>query len=64
MTQRSKQMADKCKTCGGSGWVSGDLKSDALHSVLIDFGIDYEIACPDCPAGRAELEKAKQETGR
>ena len=54
-------MAEKCKTCGGSGWISGDLKSDAAHSMLISMGIDFEIACTDCAAGRAELEKAKQE---
>lgn len=51
-------MVEACKTCGGSGWVSGDLKSDAAHSKLIAMGIDYEIACTDCDAGRAELAKA------
>lgn len=49
----------KCKTCGGTGWVSFDLKSDGVHSKLIQMGIDCEVACTDCPAGRAELEKAK-----
>jgi hypothetical protein len=51
----------KCKTCGGTGWVSFDLKSDATHSKLIAMGIACEIACTDCDAGRAELEKANRE---
>lgn len=51
----------KCKTCGDTGWVTLDLKSDAVHSMMIGMGIDCEIACLDCEAGRAELEKAKRE---
>ena len=40
-------MTEKCKTCGGTGWISGDL-----------MGVDFEIACPDCEAGRAKLTAA------
>lgn len=54
-------MKDRCKTCGGTGWFSGDLKSDALHSMMIQMGVEYEIACPDCEKGRAEIERAKRE---
>ena len=54
-------MIEKCKTCGGSGWISGDLRSDATHAMLLEMNIDFEVACPDCDAGRAELAKAKQE---
>jgi rubredoxin len=52
---------DKCKTCGGTGWVTYDLGSDAVHSMMIQMGVDFEVACPDCEAGRAELEKTKRE---
>lgn len=51
-------MTEKCKTCGGTGWTIYDLKSDALHSKMMQMGVDCEIACPDCKAGLAELEKA------
>ena len=54
-------MTEKCKTCGGTGWVSYDLKSDSAHTKMIVMGIDMEIACPDCDAGKAELKKAQDE---
>lgn len=50
----------KCKTCGGTGWVTVDLKNDRINSLLLQMGIDCETACTDCDAGRAELEKAKR----
>jgi hypothetical protein len=52
-------MAEKCKSCGGTGWRTFDLKSDDMHSKLIAMGIDCEVACTDCDAGRAEVAKAK-----
>lgn len=57
-------MAEKCKACGGTGWRSFDLKSDATHSKLIAMGVDCEIACTECAAGRAELENAKAQAAK
>lgn len=53
----------KCKKCGGTGFRAYDLKSDQINSILLMAGIDFEIAC-ECPAGKAELEAAKQEEKR
>jgi len=53
-------MLSKCKKCRGTGWRSGDLGSDATHSILLQVGIDFDVAC-DCPAGQAHLEEAKRE---
>jgi hypothetical protein len=55
-------MADKCKACGGTGWLTLDLKSDATHSIMIQMGIECEIACTACEDGRAEIDKAHTET--
>lgn len=51
----------RCRKCGDTGWVAMDLKSDALHSVMLQLGVDAEIACTECHAGKAELEKAQRE---
>lgn len=56
-------MEPKCKTCGDTGWVTFDLKSDDTHSKLIQMGIDCDVACMDCERGRAEIAAAKKQAG-
>lgn len=53
---------DTCKTCGGTGWVAvADQQGDKLNSVLLDAGlVDLQVNCPDCAAGRARLQAARE----
>jgi hypothetical protein len=48
-----------CKSCGGTGWRAMDLKSDRVHSMMIEMGVECEVACLDCETGRAEKAKCE-----